>query len=120
MVAGNDLVNLQLRGFVQSARPRLVVDERNHIRSDAHVSGTKIFVHHAERHIALQILVHVVAMADARQRANHFKADAVEQNSRADRRTSQKHGAPRLIPQHDHRTFLLIVHIVDPAPFMHG
>ena len=84
VIPGDDFVDFLLRRSMQSARFRLVIDERNHVRSDPDIGRRKVLVHGAEGHVALEILVRVVAMADAFEGADHFKADAVEQDAGAD------------------------------------
>src|ERR1051326_3023618 len=120
MIAGDYAVDFLLRGFMQGAGFRLVVDERNHVGAFAGIGRRKEFMHGAERHIALQILVHIVAVTDALQGANHFEPDAVEQNRAADRGPPEKKSAPGFIAQHDYRTLLRIVHFIQPAALMDG
>src|ERR1035441_7777441 len=68
-----------------------------------------------KRDEALQILVHVVAVADLLQRSDHFKPDSVEKYGGAHRRAAHKQGSASFIAQDDHWTFLEIVHLVQPA-----
>src|SRR5579864_5554365 len=71
-----------------------------------------------ERYEATQVQIHIVAVTNFLQGANHGEADAVEQNCGADGRTSRKQGAPDLVADDDHRALLRIVHAIDPAAFV--
>src|SRR5579863_2865025 len=72
-----------------------------------------------KRHKALQVLVHVVSMTNALERADHLKGDAVEQNTGADCRAAQEQSAAGFITQNDHAAFLSIVQLIQPAAFVH-
>src|ERR1700686_384333 len=68
-----------------------------------------------ERDEAAQVQIHVVAVADLLQGANHGEANPIEQNRGADGRTSWKEGAPDLVAYDDHGALLRVVHGIDPA-----
>src|SRR5208283_1001890 len=119
VIASDDLVYFLPSGFVQVARLGLIVDDRDDVGVNSNVGEPEIFTHRAEGHEALQILVEIVSVTDALQRTNDRKAYAVEKDGAADGGTAQEKRAPGFIADHDHGTFLLIVHLVDPAPFLH-
>src|ERR1700687_3577142 len=68
-----------------------------------------------ERDEAAQVQIHVVAVADLLQGANHGEANPIEQNGGADGRAPRKQGAPDLVPDDDHSALLRVVHGIDPA-----
>ena len=119
MIAGDDPFNLTLGLFVHRARLRLIVDHRNHISRGPGIQRTKILLHGMKREVALQILGHIVPVANALQGADHFKADPVEQNAGADCRATREKRPAGFVTQDDHRPFLRIVHIVQPPALVH-
>src|SRR6202158_2186933 len=68
-----------------------------------------------ERDEAAQVQIHVVAVADLLQGANHGEANPIEQNRGADGRAPRKEGAPDLVAYDDHGALLRVVHGIDPA-----
>ena len=71
-----------------------------------------------KRDEAAQVQIHVVAVADFLQGANHGEADAVEQNGGADGWTPWKQRAPNFVADDDYGALLRIVHGIDPAAFV--
>src|SRR6185312_4140336 len=60
----------------------------------------------------------VIAVTDALQCPNHLKANAIEQNCRADGRPAGKKNATGFVADDNHGALLRYVQIVQPAAFI--
>src|SRR5450432_1262436 len=102
------------------ARLRLIIQKRNGIGNFADVELGEILLHGWKRYEALQILIAVIAMPDALQRANHLKTNSIEQNKTTHKRTPRKQNTTGFVTKHDHGPSLSNVELVEPASVLHG
>ena len=120
MIAGDDSMDFLSGRLVQGAGLRLVVNEGDHVGIIAHVGKAKIFAHGIEGDEAPEVQVHVVAVTDGLDGADDLEADSVEQDGCSYGRAAAKESAPDFVANYDDRTFLCVIHIVDPATFVDG
>src|ERR1700730_7052392 len=120
MIAGDDSMDFLSGRLVQSAGLRLVVKEGGRVGIIAHDGKSKIFAHGIEGDEAPEVQVHVVAVADGLHGADDLEADSVEKDGCSYGRAATKESAADFVANHDDRTFLRVIHIVDPATFVEG
>src|ERR1700680_993450 len=120
MIAGDDSMDFRSGRLVQGAGLRLIVNEGDHVGIITHVAKAKIFAHGIEGDEAPEVQVHVVAVTDGLDGADDLEADSVEKDGCSYGRAATKESAADFVANHDARTFLRVIHIVDPATFVDG
>ena len=117
MVMPDDFVHRVASDDMFGGHMRLILDERDRILVVLALQR-KIRRHHFIRNVSPVIEPHVVAAAQVGHAPDHLKAQAVDQDERAQRRTSREEHLGELVSQHDHVAALRAIQIVEPAPFL--
>ncbi len=115
VVAGDDPAGLLDGCRVLRAAHRLAVDERNVVGAVGGLNREKQ-PHRSKRHIDAEVGGVVFIPPHAGQHPHDLKADSVQQNCAAHRRTARKKIALHLVANHRHRPALLVVPVVQPPP----
>src|SRR5438874_12573647 len=94
MIPGDDFVDFLLGYLMKFPGLRLIVQRRNPVINLPSILEWKVFAHDGKRNKDLQIPGIVLSVADALERPNHLKTNAVQQDRGTHGRPAwEKHAA---------------------------
>ena len=114
MVAADDLAYFFACQRMLLANPRPIINEGDRVFLTILGQG-KVFPHGTEGHEDAVVGGVVVAVADSLDHADHFKANSVEQDGRANRLPAGVEVLQHLVAQHGDQPLLRFVVLIEPA-----
>src|SRR5215469_7024234 len=109
MIARDHFVDFELRGFMDWSGLGLINDEGNGIVDFADIKRGEVHPHRVERDKNSQVQIIIISVPHFLERADNLESDSIEEYNATHRRPARKQNSPRLIPQNQNVTFLLIV-----------